>query len=348
MKVGLVYTHYTPIMISYNNIRSVHLEISSLCNARCPLCPRNFRGYNYNDGYIERNLTLDDAKTIFTPNFLNQLTNIRINGNFGDIVMNPQGPDIVEYFKSINPDLKITISTNGSARSEEFWKRLAGVADIDFCIDGLVDTHELYRQNTDWSTVLKNAEIVIKNNGIANWKFIIFDHNKHQLKDCEKLSKELGFSRFKVIDHGRNTGPVYDNNGNLVHIMGNYKGETSFPILFHKKQTDLVLLEDILPNRDVKNNINCEVKNNFEIYIASTGEVYPCCFTGFSPRTYGHGEYYQAVNEQIKSLLPGNNNALKVPLKDCINWFNSIEESWKISTYEQGRLVVCDDVCGSK
>lgn len=334
-------------MITYENIRQVHLEISSLCNARCPLCPRNFKGYPYNDGYLERNLTLKDVKTIFNLNFLNQLDTIRINGNFGDIVMNPEGPEIVEYFKSKNSNLHITISTNGSARSADFWKKLAPLAEIDFCLDGLKDTHTLYRQNTDWDTVIKNACTVIENNGSANWKFIVFDHNKHQLDVARDLSIRLGFKNFKVVDHGRNSGPVYDSNGNLVHVMGHYKGETSFPILFHKKKTDLVLLEDIIKNKKPKNKVHCQTKIFSEIYISSSGEVYPCCFTGFSPRTFGHGEYHQAANSQIKKLLPFNNNLLQTSLQECISWFNKIEESWKLDTYEEGRIVICDDFCGS-
>ncbi len=334
-------------MITYENIKKVHLEISSLCNARCPLCPRNFRGYNYNDGYIERNLTLDDIHKLFPVSFINQLVTIRINGNFGDIVMNPAAPDIVNYFKYVNPKLQIKISTNGSGRSKEFWKRLAQHAEIDFCLDGLADTHHLYRQNTDWDTILKNAGIVIKNKGIANWKFILFDHNKHQVDQARKLAINLGFKNFFTVDHGRNIGPVFDNAGNLVHIMGKYKGETSFPILFYKKKNDLVLLEDILKDRKPKTKINCKTKQMSEIYVTSTGEIYPCCFTGFSPRTFGHGEYHQAANNQIKILLPANNNALETSIQECIVWFNKIQESWSHSTYEQGRIVICDDVCGS-
>ena len=110
-------------MIFHDLIREVHLEISSLCNARCPLCPRNFRGYPYNDGYVEANLTLDNAKHIFTSTFLKQLNRIWINGNFGDAVMNPETPDIVEYFRPHNKDLIIDVSTNGSARDENFWRR---------------------------------------------------------------------------------------------------------------------------------------------------------------------------------------------------------------------------------
>lgn len=333
-------------MLRYEDIKQVHLEISSLCNARCPLCPRNFRGYNYNDGYIERNLTLDDVKKIFQPKFLEQISLININGNFGDMVMNQESPDIVEYFKSVNPNIRITISTNGSGRSRDFWRRLSNNAEIDFCLDGLADTHILYRQNTDWKTIIKNAQHVIKNNGVAIWKFILFDHNKHQVEEAKKLAMDLGFRQFKLIDHGRNTGPVFDNKGNLSHVIGNYKGETSFPILFHKKKTDMVLLEDIIQNREPKFNVKCQAKTNSEIYITSTGDVYPCCFTGFSPRTYGHGEYHEAINQQIKDLLPKNNNALENSLEECVGWFNKIQDSWKIQSYEEGKLVVCDDNCG--
>ena len=60
-------------MIKFEDIRHVHLEISSLCNASCPWCPRTFWGYPYNGGYPEVNLTLDMSKKIFTPEFLQQL-----------------------------------------------------------------------------------------------------------------------------------------------------------------------------------------------------------------------------------------------------------------------------------
>jgi hypothetical protein len=99
-------------MIEYVNIRDVHLEISTFCNAECPLCPRNFRGYPYNNGYPELNFTLSHAHKIFDTEFLKQLTRIRINGNYGDIVMNPEAVEIVHYFREHNKTLAIDISTN--------------------------------------------------------------------------------------------------------------------------------------------------------------------------------------------------------------------------------------------
>ena len=333
-------------MISYQEITSVHLEISSLCNASCPWCPRNFWGFPYNSGYPEANLTLSQAKTIFNLGFLQQLKTIHINGNFGDIVMNPEGCQIVEYFYSANPDLEITISTNGGARNKNFWTALGHTkAQVSFCIDGLADTHHLYRQNTVWQTVINNAKSFITAGGYAVWKIIKFKHNVDQIEQCKNLSTELGFKEFQLVESVRVDAPVYDSKGNLSHILGDYQGETSFPVLFHKKRTDLILLEDITPGRKEKKKVNCETKKNKEIYITSTGEVYPCCYTGFYPRTYGHGQYHQAANAQLVPYIK-KNNALNYTLSECIAWFGEIELAWNKKNYSNGRLVICDDNCG--
>lgn len=333
-------------MIEYHNIRDVHLEISTLCNASCPLCPRNFQGYPYNDGYPELNFTLDFARKIFTPEFLNQLTSIHINGNYGDAVMNPETVDIVQHLRQHNQNLDISISTNGSARSAKFWQQLAVLkAKVIFCLDGLEDTHHLYRQNTVWSTVIKNAKTFIGSGGRATWKMIKFDHNAHQFELCKNLSRELGFENFQLIDHGRNSGPVFNKHGELTHVIGNYSGSTEFPLLFHKKRTDEVLLEDIVDSREPKKQVSCVTVQKRSIYIAANGDVSPCCWTGFYPATYGSGEFHQALNRQLQPLIV-KNNALTYPLKECIQWFNSIKQSWDIDSYQQGRLVVCDEYCG--
>ena len=334
-------------MIAYNDIRDVHLEISSLCNAACAWCPRTFWGYPHNGGYPELYLTLDNVKKIFQPDFLTQLQSIRVNGNFGDIVMNPDGADIIEYFAQINPRIKIKISTNGGARDREFWQRLARTgAQVIFALDGLSDTHHLYRQNTIWSTVIKNAKVFIDHGGIAVWQMIKFKHNEHQIDQCRQMSKTLGFHEFYLRSDGRDTAPVFDRQGNLTHVLGNYQGEKEFKILFHKKQTDNVLLEDIVVDRVPKKKIRCQTQELGSIYLAANGDVSPCCWTGFYPRTYGQGQYHQAANAQLVPLMT-RNNALEHSIKECIEWFGAVAQSWKQNTYQTGRLVICDDNCGS-
>lgn len=334
-------------MIEFKDIRDVHLEVSTLCNAACPWCPRNFWGFPYNGGYPELYLSIFDAKTIFKYDFLTQLDSIRVNGNFGDIVMNPDGADIVEYFKGQNPDLSLEINTNGGARDKHFWRRLARAgAHVIFALDGLQDTHHLYRQNTVWSTVIRNAKQFIHAGGHATWQMIKFKHNIHQITQCEHMSRELGFADFSLKDEGRDTAPVYDRHGKLCHLLGDYAGETNFQVLFFKKKNDEVLLEDIIQDRAPKNKIMCETKKLKSIYIAANGDVSPCCWMGFYPKTYGHGQYHQAANAQLAPLIK-KNNALDYALSDCIQWFNEVEKSWSMQSYETGRLVICDDNCGS-
>lgn len=334
-------------MIAYHDIKDVHLEISTLCNASCPWCPRTFWGYPYNGGYPETSMTLEQSRYIFKPDFLKQLDSIRVNGNFGDIVMNPEGADIIEYFRKENRNLKINISTNGAARDQLFWQRLADAGTrVLFAIDGLEDTHHLYRQNTIWNTVIKNAQAFIRQGGYAIWKMIKFKHNLHQIDQAKSMSQELGFSEFSLIDEGRNTAPVFDRNGNLAHVIGDYRGETDFKKLIFKKKNDSILLEDIVSDRKVKNRIGCEVKRLKSIYIAANGDVSPCCYLGFYPKTYGKGQYHEAANLQIVPLIE-KNNALKYDLSECIKWFADVEKSWSKRSYREGRLVICDDVCGS-
>ena len=343
-------------MYHIKDIKQIHLEISTMCNARCPQCPRNFRGYPYNDGYTETNLTLEQVQKIFPIEFVQQLKHIHINGNYGDMVMNPETLDIIEYFKSHNTQAQILICTNGSARNEQFWKKLAELdCAVEFALDGLEDTHTLYRQNTNWHTVIKNAQTFISAGGHAIWKFIKFKHNQHQVLDCEKLCNKLGFKEFKTVDDGRNWGPVYDRQGKLVHTMGDWTAynedddciahDTIEPAIQRRKEI-VMLLEDVARNETPRTSIGCYAKKNKEIYVSATGEVYPCCWLGMYPQTTtGFGTDQEVLNKQLQPLIR-NNNALEHELEECIAWFNRVEQSWSCSTYQDGRLIQCDRVCG--
>jgi hypothetical protein len=67
---------------------------------------------------------------------------------------------------------------------------------------------------------------------------------------------------------------------------------------------------------------------------------------GFSPRTFGHGHSYHAViNRQFRHLVQ-ENNAIEHDLQHCISWFDHVQRSWDLSTFEQGRMIVCNHVCG--
>ena len=320
-------------MYKYSDIRHVHLEISTRCNAACPGCPRNLCGVDVIDDFPLHDMRLSEAEQIFTPQFLQQLNNVNINGNLGDFVTARDGLAIVRYFLQHNPQLKIDISTNAGVRST-IWPELArlGVR-VSFCIDGLEGTHELYRQQTRWTTVIDNAAAFIQAGGHAVWKMIRFDHNENQVDECRQLSQRMGFEQFQYVDHGRNAFPVFDQKGRYQHSIGVHDQPVEFEqvLWLYRDGQDGKYVPALQPKT-----ISCQSVANRSVYISATGEVSPCCWLGFYPRTMRH-----PGNDQIVEMLPASNNALDVGVEQAVEWFNQVEESWS-----GNQLHACNTYCG--
>ena len=89
----------------FEDIKVVHLEITTKCNANCPMCGRTNFGRGC-PGLSITELTLEECKKIFQPTFLNQLINISICGAYGDPALAKELLEIIEYFRCINPNLE--------------------------------------------------------------------------------------------------------------------------------------------------------------------------------------------------------------------------------------------------
>ena len=341
-------------MLKLSEIRCVQVELTTRCNARCPMCMRNYRGVDYNSGYPDTELLLAQFQHILTPVLLKQLVGMHLdtdrptmgvnfNGNLGDFALAKDGAEIVEYV--VKHGVTININTNGSLRSPAWWARLAlpGVK-IGFALDGLADTHRLYRQDTDWNRVIENAQAYINAGGRAVWRFVPFEHNRHQEAECRALAAKMGFWSFENIWDGRDTGPVFSRTGEYSHHLGKNEHPDKVPLIKS-------LLEGHVQWFNVsKNNIaqdqpnikyNCRHLQNKEIYIAADGSVYPCCFTGFYPKQMHH-----AGNTQLKDLVQ-ENNALEYDLAHCLEWFDRVDETWNRPSIAEGRLYTCVTSCGS-
>ena len=335
-------------MLKIADIRQVQIELTTRCNARCPMCMRNYRGLDYNSGYPVTELTLEHIKKILPVEFLKQLTRgVSFNGNLGDFGLAHDAQEIAHYL--CDHDVPVYINTNGSMRTPDWWAGLArsGVR-IGFALDGLADTHALYRQDTDWHRIIQNAQAFIATGGHAIWRFIPFDHNQHQLEACKQLSQDLGFARFENIGEGRNRGPVYTRTGEFSHWLGH-------PFTNHDQKTPPAiqgLLENHLTWFDPKTvmsekdtqplKLNCIHKRFKEIYIAADGSVWPCCFLGFYPATMTH-----SGNSQLLPLV-SENNALEYDLAHCMAWFDRVEATWEKNSIAEGRLYGCVNSCGGK
>lgn len=329
-------------MLHLHEINQLQIELTTRCNSRCPMCMRNYRGLEYNSGYPLTELSLEDIKKILPPEFLKQIKHVLFNGNLGDFGLAKDGVEIVKYL--VENKVSVNIYTNGSMRTPDWWAQLAlpGVK-VGFALDGIdANTHSLYRQDTDWNTIITNSKAFIAAGGEAIWRFIPFEHNQHQEEECKQLAKELGFKHFDNIYDGRNNGPVYTRTGDFSHWIGEpWDGPPPIQemiqshISWYNSKT-VKSPKDITPV-----NIGCNHKRNKELFIAANGEIYPCCYLGYYPQTMHH-----PGNAQLKPLVQ-KNNAKEYPLEKCIQWFDRVEETWNKPSIAEGRLYTCVDTCGS-
>lgn len=328
-------------MLKLDQIRQVHVELTTRCNARCPMCMRNYRGMDYNSGYPDTELSLADFQHI-VGGIIPQLKRVNFNGNLGDFASARDAVEIVEYLVAHN--ITVSINTNGSLRTQDWWRRLAlPKVTVGFALDGLADTHALYRQDTDWNKVIANAQAFISAGGRAVWRFVPFDHNRHQEAECRQLAKDMGFVEFENIYDGRDSGLVFSRTGEYSHRIGTDSGPPDHILSIKDLVQNHITWFDsrtVQSHKDVPElNLRCIHKINQEIYIAADGSVYPCCYLGFYPEQMHH-----PGNSQTKELVQ-ENNALKYDLAHCLEWFDRVEQTWAKSSIAAGRLYQCVNSC---
>lgn len=186
------------------SINWLQVESTTKCNAWCAGCGRNNHGYGLKDGLEIADLSASSLEQACQQ--LPNLTTIQFCPTYGDPIAADNIMEQIAIAK--NYSKKIQLHTNGSLRNTDWWINLAKVLsdvehDVWFTLDGLEGIHELYRQGTFFNKIIDNASAFIKAGGYATWQFIPWAHNEHQITDCIKLSQQLGFKKFKLINRVR-------------------------------------------------------------------------------------------------------------------------------------------------
>ena len=188
-------------MFDRTNTKILHLETSSVCNAACPMCPRELdKGFNKDTDAVS--LSLTQIKEMFSETFIKNLESMFMCGNYGDPAAAPECIEIFKYFRNTNPNITLGMHSNGSLRNASWWRELGTVLSHqgDYCyfsVDGLEDTNHIYRVNTNFTKILENAEAFISAGGQAHWEYLVFEHNEHQVDMARKLALSMGFVNFR-------------------------------------------------------------------------------------------------------------------------------------------------------
>jgi MoaA/NifB/PqqE/SkfB family radical SAM enzyme len=347
-------------MYKYEDIKTIHLEVTQNCQASCPMCDRNQNGGALNAHINLNELTLGDCKKIFEPEFIQQLNTMYMCGNLGDPIVARDTLEIFRYFREHNSKMWLSMNTNAGARDESWWGELANIygrmGTVIFSVDGLADTNHIYRQGVNWVSVERSMRAFINAGGRARWDFLIFEHNQHQVKQAEGLSKDWGFEKFVAKKTGRfisansekkESHQAVDRNGNKTTEIK--KPDKEFQNAALSKHENLVekygsmdAYYDVVP-------IRCKVKDEGNLFITAEGLALPCCWTAGRMYKWWHKDYRV---EQVWDFIDAAGGKEKLDARNGLKQvfdtriFDSIEQSWNKSSIKDGKLKVCSMKCG--
>ncbi len=185
---------------------SFHIELTDKCNSGCPMCGRTgaMNRCRANEAKVRKiELTLADFEAQFTPAFCRQVEEVQFGGGLGDALAASDCLEICDYLTA--QSVRLVVSTNGGLRSLDWWRRFGAVmgrngSHLELHVDGLRDTNALYRVNTDFDKIMANAAAYLATGAVADWYYILFRHNEHQVEEARDLARDMGFRHFVLID----------------------------------------------------------------------------------------------------------------------------------------------------
>lgn len=332
-------------MINKQNIKIVHVEASSRCNSHCPMCSRYTGLGRIQPNLKEQDLSPDVFYKLFTKEFTGQLEHVYFSGVYGDPCLNKLLPEFVSYLID-NGCKSVSIDTNGGYRNSEWWADLArpGVQ-INFALDGASnETLGQYRIGVSYDKVLANLKSYVSAGGSAQWNFIVFKHNEHEVELARNLADELAVDfrikvtqkfknrkNFRVLKNGKEIG-LLEPPVNEKYRHPNIGSQGHMPSSVFKFDLEKF---NIFKN----NGIACKSLERQEVFLAAEGLLFPCCYLG----TYTHdspGSY------QFNQLYDVNDFDLKCHSVDAIlEKFYDISNKWN-SEPADGNLLTCMWTCG--
>lgn len=327
-----------------NQLTHIQVDVTSYCNAKCGGCARNIYGGEKQPWLELNHLDKQLWYRIFTEDTINkEIAHLKLNGNWGDAGMHPDLPEMIKVFGMCNKNAGVQICTNGGTHNTEWWASLGEALarntkyhTVDFAIDGLEDTHSIYRRSTDYNKILQNAISFAEAGGNSRWIMTLFDHNIHQIEEAIQEAKNNKFASIKFrYSHSKNSKVKTSTEDYILHT--DKADKVSLPKTVYFKDANMF--------NNIEENINeskCPWNQQRRIQIGPWGNVWPCCYVADVMEGLDNFDQREQIYNDI--IDPDWNNLAKHTLDDILNheWFTDILDK----AVEHGKYDVCKDKCG--
>lgn len=179
-----------------NLIKVIDFELSSICNAVCPVCGRRDENGHLTN-FVQSYWTLKEVKRVLDVEIIKNLEMFSICGNYGDAMANIDIVKIVKWIRSINNECVIYLRTNGSIGSKKQYEELSKLkVVIVFGIDGIGEKNRLHRSNTNWKKI--NENLLAFTNISESWQteiqFLLWNETIDQLIPLIDYLENINFN----------------------------------------------------------------------------------------------------------------------------------------------------------
>ena len=240
----------------------VTVDPGNFCNLRCPGC---HTGIKHPQMIKPSFLKYSNYKII-----LDQVKDYALSialYNWGEPFLNKEIFDIIAHTRANG--LGTTIHSNFNVFNEDMAESAvrSGLTHIYLSIDGASqEAYQKYRVRGHLANVLDNVKLLVDTKKrmrskypIVTWKFLVFEHNKHEIADAAKMAKSIGVDSFEVF-------------------------------VAHPKLMDLYdEAENYRNNPELIQSLNDRCKSLWSsIYIHSDGSMFPCSLSYRENERFGN------------------------------------------------------------
>ena len=193
----------------------IRLEASSYCQLRCPSCPTAIGTI---DAAVGRGfLSASDFEKLLDKNpFVREIE----LSNYGEILLNPQLPAILETAHSRGVVMRADNGVNLNSASELVLDAIVryGLRSMTCSVDGASnETYKQYRVRGSFDRVIANIRRLNELKAqyrspfpIITWQFIVFGHNEHELPEARAMARDLDMVFFAKLNWDPKFSPIKD------------------------------------------------------------------------------------------------------------------------------------------